>query len=814
MFKNFLNTAVRNFWRHKTFSMINVLGLSIGISASLVIFLIVYYEFSFDKFQPDRERIYRVVVEGTSDGEKHYSAAIPAPLAGAAENEITGLEQTVPLFQFQGDSKAKVTIVKSNTANPDVYKKQAGIIFTNTDYFELVPYSWLAGSPVTALRTPFSVVLTQSRAQQYFPNVPVQNIIGQEIIYTDSIKTTITGIVKDLDENTFFTSVEFISLPTIMHTELKNNFMMDVWNDWMAYSQALVKLSKGNSKGRAEANLNSLLQKYNKDARKHNMAFRLQPLNDVHFNYESVGQRTAHKPTLYGLLAIALFLLLLGCINFINLMTAHGAERAKEIGIRKTMGSSRKQLIFQFLSETFFITALATILSVALAPLLLRVFSDFIPEGLQFDLLSQPYVMVFLILLAIVVSFLSGLYPALILSGFRPVAVLKNQLITNDHSGKVWLRKTLTVSQFAIAQFFVIATLIVSKQINYTLNKDLGFKKDAILTFMIPRDTSANNRNVLLGRINAIPEIELASMGYLTPAADGPAYTNIKYNNGKEDKKVNVQIRWGDTNYLRLYNINLLAGRNVQQSDTIKEFIINETYSKILGFQNPEDALNRQLDFNGKKMPIVGVMKDFHELSLHAPIEPVVFGSFVKRSGFFHIALKPQNIEGTVWQNAIRKLEKAFKRVYPEADFSYNFFDESIAKFYKSEQDTGRLLKWATVLAIFISCLGLLGLVIYTTNVRKKEIGIRKVLGASVVQIVSNLSRDFILLVVIAFIIAVPLAWWATHKWLEDFVYRTPMSWWIFIASGVIMLLIALLTLSIQTIRAAVANPVKSLRTE
>jgi ABC-type antimicrobial peptide transport system permease subunit len=753
-------------------------------------------------------------MEGQSDGEKNYSAAIPAPLAAAAENEITGLEQTVPLFQFQGDGTAKVTVSKGDRDEAVSYKKQPGIIFTNEDYFELIPYEWLTGSPLHTLDNPFSVVLTESRAQQYFPNVPVQDIVGQEIVYFDTLKTTVTGIVKDLDQQTFFTSAEFISVLTVMHTGLKDNFMMDVWNDWMAYSQAFVKLSNGNTVARAEANLNSLLHKYNKDAPKNKMAFRLQPLQDVHFNYGSVGQRTAHKPTLYGLLAIAGFLLLLGCINFINLTTANGAERAKEIGIRKTMGSSRKQLIFQFLSETFFITSMATVLSVALAPLLLNVFSDFIPEGLTLDLLAQPYMILFLVVLALVVSFLSGLYPALILSGFRPVSVLKNQLIAGDQTGRAWFRKTLTVSQFVIAQFFVIATLIVSKQINYTLNKDLGFKKDAILTFMIPRDTSANNRNILLEKINAIPEIELASLGFLPPAAEGPAYTNIKYNNSKEDVKANVQIRWGDTNYLKLYNIELLTGRNVQQSDTVREFVINETYSKILGFQNPEQALNKQLEFNGKLMPIVGVMKDFHELSLHAPIEPVVFASFNKRSGFLHISLKPQNAEGTLWQSAISKMEKAYKQVYPEADFNYTFFDESITKLYQSEQNTSRLLTWATALAVFISCLGLLGLVIYTTNVRKKEIGIRKVLGASVAQIVSNLSANFIRLVLVAFVIAIPIAWWSAHNWLENFVYRTAMSWWIFIASGGVMLLIAVITLSVQTIRAAIANPVKSLRTE
>jgi predicted permease len=817
MIKNYLKIAFRNFWRNKTFSTINVLGLSIGISAALVIFLIVYYEFSFDKFEKDSDSIYRVVVEGKNGGEINYSAAVPAPLGSAAETEMTGLEQTVPLFQFQGDATTTVSVIRDNPDKPVVYKKQPNIIFTNRQYFEILPYEWLAGSPVTALQDPFAVVLTERRAQQYFPGVPAGDVVGRYIIYGDSLKTMVTGVVKDLNEHTFFTAGEFISLATVMHTALKDNFMMDVWNDWMAYSQLFVKLSKNNTVERAEVNMNSLLHKYNKEANKnpsHTMAFRLQPLSDVHFNYGSVGQRTAHKPTLYGLLAVAAFLLLLGCINFINLTTAQSAERAKEIGIRKTMGGSRKHLIFQFLGETFFVTLAATVVSVILTPFLLRVFADFIPEEVHFDLLHQPYVVLFLLLLGVLVSILSGCYPALVLSGFKPVSVLKNQRVGSNQTRRAWVRKTLTVSQFVIAQVFVMATVLVSKQIRFAINKDLGFKKDAIVNFAVPRDTSMNNRYALLRKISAIPQVEKASIGFLPPASDGPAFTNIKYNNAKEDIKADVQIRWGDTNYLELYHIKLLAGRNVQQSDTIKEFIINEKYARLLGFQHPEDALNKQLDFNGKKMPVVGVMQDFHEQSLHAAIDPVVFAAFNERSGFFHIALKKQNAGGTVWQAALSKMEKAFKEVYPQSDFSYSFFDESIAKFYKSEENTARLLKWATGLAIFISCLGLLGLAIYTTNMRTKEIGIRKILGASVANIISILSKDFVRLVLIAFAIAAPIAWWTIYNWLQDFVYRTTISWWVFVLSGISMLLIALITLSIQVIKTAVANPVAALRSE
>jgi len=817
MIKNYFKTAFRNFWHNKVFSSINVLGLSIGISVSLVLFLIVYFEFSFDKFEKDSDRIYRVILEMKHDGEISYSAAVPAPLGAATEKEITGIEQTIPLFQFQGDGNVNVLISKKNSKDPVVYKKQTGVIFTNEDYFKLLSYKWIAGSS-SAIRQPFTVVLTESRAKQYFPNTAFQDVIGETITYGDSLKTTVTGIVQDISENTFFTSFEFISLPTVMQTGLRDNFMMSVWNDWMAYSQLFIKIAEGNTPAKAEANINALLNKYNKDANKsasNSMTFRLQPLSDVHFYYDSFGHRTAHKPTLYGLLAIAGFLLLLGCINFINLTTANAAKRAKEIGIRKTLGSSMKQLVFQFLSETFFITVIATAIAIMLTPLLLKLFSDLLPEGLTFDLFRQPSIMLFIFILTVAVSLIAGFYPAFVLSRFLPVTVLKDQASKNKgQTRSVWIRKSLTVTQFVIAQFFVIATLMVSEQINYTLNKDLGFKKDAILNFSTPWGNSVNNQNLLLQKLKAIPEIQTASVGFLPPATDGAAFTNVKYNDGVKDIKADVQIRWGDTTFLKLYQIKILAGRNVLQSDTIKEFVINESYSKVLGFKNPADALNKQLDFNGKKLPIVGVMNDFHEQSLHKPIDPVVFASFNSRNSDFHIALMPQNAGGRLWQNAIQKIKKAYEQVYPENDFSYSFLDESIAKFYQSEQQTQRLLKWATGFAILISCLGLLGLVIYTTNTRAKEIGIRKVLGASVAQIVTILSKDFVKLIIIAFVIAAPIAWWASYSWLQNFAYRVDMSWWIYVASGMGMVLIALFTLSLQTIKAATANPVKSLRTE
>jgi putative ABC transport system permease protein len=817
MLRNYFVTAFRSFWRNKAFTAINVLGLSIGISAALVIFLIVYYEFSYDRFEQEKERIYRVVLDAKFNGNEGHSAAVPAPLSNAIEHEVTGVELTVPIMQFQGDGTAKVSIRRKNENNSVVFKKQADIVFANPQYFSLLPYQWITGSPKLSMEQPFSVVLTESRAKMYFPSLPANEIIGKQINYNDDVTATITGIVKDLNETTTFNAVEFISYSTIAQTHLQNQFMMNVWNDWMAYSQLYIKLAHGTSALKTESLLKALLNKYNKDANKdeaNTMSFHLQPLSDVHFNslYAGFGERIASKSTLYSLLVIAGFLLVLGCINFINLTTANAAQRAKEIGIRKTMGSSRKQLVIQFLGETFLLTTLAAIVSFCLTPFLLKLFAEFIPQGVQFAPMQQLYIFLFMAVLISVVSFLAGLYPALILSGYQPVMVLKAQsFISPNETRHAWIRKALTVSQFVIAQFFVIATFMVSKQIEYSLNSDLGFDKDGIITFNLPRDTVSSHRQQLLNAINAIPEVEVASTGFFSPADEGAAFTNISYA-PKPEVKDPVQIRWGDPNYLNVYKIKLLAGRNVGPSDSIKEFIVNDKYAKLLGFQHPEDAIGKLLNFNNKQVPIVGVMQDFHDQSMRAPIMSLVLGG--NNGDVFHVRLKPNLPASSNWLHAINKIQKAYKQIYPEEEFEYQFFDETIASMYASERHTAQLLSWATGLAILISCLGLLGLVMFTINTRTKEIGIRKILGATVAHIVSILSKGFVQLVLIAFVIAAPLAWWATYKWLQDFAYRTEMSWWVFVVSGSAMVVVALLTLSIHTVKAAMSNPVKNLRTE
>jgi predicted permease len=819
MLRNYLKVVLRNFWRNKIFSAINVLGLSIGISASLIIFLIVQYELGYDKIETDADRIYRVVMDMKFNGNDGHSAAVPAPLSSAIQREITGVEATVPVMQFQGDATAKVSIEREGASKPTVFKKQPNIVFTNPQYFSLLPFKWVSGSPESSLKSPFNVVLTETRVKQYFPSTNIDDVIGKQIRYNDDFTATVSGVVKDINARTSFDAVEFISFSTIAQTHMQNDFMMNVWNDWMAYSHVYVKLAGNTKDANVESQMNRLLATYNPDADKdaaNYIHLHLERLDDVHFNsvYASFDSRIAHKPTLYRLLAVASFLLLLACINFINLTTANAASRAKEIGIRKTMGSSKTQLIFQFLGETFLLTVAACIISFCLAPSLLKFFADFIAPGLDVQSVGQANIFLFLLALSIVVSLLSGLYPAFILSGYKPVKVLKNQSSALTRETRHALtRKTLTVSQFVIAQFFVIATVMVSRQISYSLNADMGFRKDAILSFDLPRqDTIAGHRTVLLNKIKAIPGVQLASRGFLTPADEGEAFTDIKFEGSNYNQS--VQLRWGDTNYLKLFNIKILAGRNVQQSDTIREFLINETYAKALGFRQPGEAIGKLLDFNDKKMPIVGVMHDFNEQSFHSPVGPLVFASFVDRSYFIHVLLQPENGATASWPNTIAQIQKAYHQLYPDEDLNYKFLDEKIANFYETERQTAILLRWATALSILISCLGLLGLVMYTINTRTKEIVIRKILGATVTGIISILSKEFVQLVLLAFVIATPLAWWATYKWLEDFAYKTSMSWWVFALCGFAMLFVALITLSIQTIKAAMINPAKSLRTE
>lgn len=813
MIRSYFLVAIRNFRRHKVFSAINILGLAIGISASLVIFLLVHHDLGFDQFEPQRDRIYRVVGEFTFMGSNKPMPlnCLPVPAAAAFGKEGPGIDLVVP---FRTWGEAKVSIPWPNAGEPKLLRDQKDLLAADGRYAELLGYAWVAGSASGSLAQPYQAVLTEKNARRYFPNLSFEDILGKRLTIDDTIEVTVTGIVRDLPGNSDFYFGTIVSRSTLETARLKDN----CWDNWgcvTTNNQLFVRLKPGTSVDALSSLLTKIYKAHQDAADDTKAQIELQPLSDLHFDtvYDGFDNgRTAHKPTLYGLMTVAAILLLLACVNFINLTTAQAAQRAREIGVRKAMGGGRRQLAFQFLSETLVLTWIATLLSIAFTPLLLHVFEDFIPADFHYHAF-QPALAGFLMILVVTVSLLSGAYPALVLSGFNPVLALKNQTYgrtATTHTA--WFRKTLTVSQFVIAQVFIIATILVGRQISYALNMDMGFRKDAIVYFRTGWRQPAALKKELVTEMRSIPGIDGMSVASDPPAMSGEWVNRLSFNDGHRDIKHGVQVKTGDSNYIRLFRLHLLAGSGLPQSDTTNAIVINASEAKALGFRDAHAALGRTVGFNHGHPVIVGVVADFHQRGVHDAIKPMVIVNGSEMARTIIVALPPGN--SVAWPATIGRIEKAFHGVYPGDDFTYHFVDETVAKFYDSEQKTAHLLSWATGLTIFISCLGLLGLVIYVTNQRSKEIGIRKVIGASVMQIVLLLSRDFVRLIGLAILISLPIAWWGGRKWLENYVYRIRLSWWIFAAGGSVLLCFALAVLCFRTFRAAAANPVERLRSE
>lgn len=802
MFKNYFLVAVRNIWRNKVFSLLNIMGLVTGIGAALVVYLVVFYESGFNKAVADTDRIFRVVSTISFLGDSIKNNGVPVPVITVAKENIPQVENTVHFFI--NNTTALIT------AGGKDFKNKEDIIFADKGYMDMLGYEWLGGDAATALSQPLSVVLTKERARVYFPNTPIAQVLGKQLLYDDSIRVTVTGVVKDLAYDTDFWFREMISLPTLQtNAALKKIYLSDNWQSISSSTQLLVKLRPAARPQDALAILDKYISQH--DTKDFKTVLSLHPLSDLHFDvgFEAY-RRTASRKQLNILSMIAVALLGLAVINFVNLTTAQASRRAKETGIRKAIGGTTGQLIKQFLGETMILTLLAAVLALLLAPLLIISFHTFLPDDLPVTQLYTVPVLSFLFLLAVVVAFIAGIYPAYVLARFQPVAVLKSN--TGHRGGKVWVRQTLTAVQFTVAQFFVIATLIVSKQISFSLNKDLGFRKNAVLTVNTPRrDPDQAKRRLLEERVAALPEVEMVSLAANTPAISGTETSILKYNNGRQEVDKTVEVRYGDSNYLPLYQLRLLAGRNIATTDSVREWLLNEKAVTAFGFKRPQDAIGQVIEGH----PVVGVVANFSAASVRSEIPAMAIGSdALRRHRVLHVRLRNPGEGGVVWNNAISGIEKAWKDLYPREEFSYEFLDKTVANMYRQEQRMGSLLNWCAGLAIFISILGLLGLVIFTTDQRTKEIGIRKVLGATVWQVVRMLTTDFMKPVLVAFLLAIPLSWWVMSQWLQSFVYRTGLTWWVFAAGGVIMALMALGAMSLKTVRAALSNPANTLKTE
>lgn len=811
MLRNYFKTSIRNLAKHKASTLINLLGLTLGVTACLAIYLITNYELSYDTFHADGKRVYRVVgdVKYNPTDEKHSVGFLPAPVPLALRKEVAGLETVAAFHNLETD-----VLIPNGNGKPTRFESRrrtggtADIVVVEPQYFDIFKYQWLAGNPKTALNEPFKLVLSERKARTYFGDLPLEEIMGKELIYEDSVRVSVAGIVQDWGKPTDFTFTDFISFATIRASQLKRGINLDDWNENWSASQAFVKLPVGST----PAQLTTSFQQFSKKHFQAEMKFwpALQPLSDLHFNdnYRDNYSRKAHLPTLYGLMAIAGFILLIAAINFINLSTAQSVQRAKETGIRKVMGSSRANLIFQFLSETAFLTVVAVLISLALVNPILSAFQSLTPKGLTFTLFSWQ-TLLFLGVVTVTTSLLSGFYPSWVLSSYVPALTLKGQTtVTGGQKG--YLRKALIVFQFTVSLVFIIGTLMVTRQLNFMRNKDLGFSTDAVIEVNTLHDDKSL---VLADKIRHLAGVEQTTLQWFPPMGQAYMVTKLNYR-GKKNIEMDVSAKVGDANYIPLYKLRLLAGRNYLKSDSLREMVINATYAKALGFKKPADAINKLLEFQGRPYPIVGVVADFHEQSFHEKISPVFISYMPRQAKNIGVKLATKGGQLSDVKAILASIEQQWKAVYPDNKFDYTFLDESIARLYEKEQKTSQLVNMATAIAILISCMGLFGLATFTAEQRTKEIGVRKVLGASVGSIVALLSKDFLGLVIIALLISSPIAWWGMNQWLKDFAYKVDLDWWVFGLAGLLAIIIALLTVSFQSIKAALVNPVQSLRSE
>jgi len=808
MFKSYWTSAWRMLIRNRLYTLINTLGLALGICACLVIWAIVRYEFSFDRSHPSGQRIYRInsYERYLKDEPEHLLPTVLADIPAAIRQEIPGVEIVAPFHELNRDS-ALVVVAGKQTRYP------VRSVVAGPEYLDLMGYTWLAGTAQTALASPFSVVLTESRARQYFGPGPLNGVIGKEVVYQDSLRVNVSGVVRDWQENTDFPYTDFVSSATIAHSWLQLQFGLGpTRNKFPAISSALVRLSPAANPQKAQAALSEIYHRHGDDKGIYPRVA-LQPLADIHFTaqgFDDGNIRTSQLATLYSLLSIAAFILILAIINYVNLATAQSLTREKEIGIRKVMGSGRLHLILQLLTETFLLTTVAGLIAFLAARPVLGAFHEFVPQQLNFRPFA-PANLFFLAAITVAVTLLAGLYPARMLSAHSPVATLKGSGAPRG-GGKYLLRKGLIVFQFTVSLLFIIGTMVIGRQVGYMLHKDLGFRSDAIILFDTDegRD-SARKVGLLQEQIRQLPGVADVSRSNMPPSGMDRGIFTIRYFAKSEDP-IRVEAIQADEHYIPLYDIRLLAGRNLFPSDTMKEVVINESLSKTLGFRKPYEAIGKQLYTWNRNVSIVGVVADFHKYSYKEPIQPLLIAGMACTDLAVRLDTKGKSAQEA--HAAIARVERQWKTVYPHKPFEYSFFDEELAKFYKRERTMEWLLNIATGITLLISCIGLFGLTLFTTERRTREIGIRKVMGASLKDILLLLGRDFVALVLIAVTIASAGGWWLTHRWLQDYAYRVSVGADVFLLAGAALMVLTVLTVGLQSMKAAMVNPVKSLRSE
>ncbi len=825
MFKNyfpalhFVKTAFRSLTRNRNYAIINISGLAVGIAVCMMIFIIIQYQTSFDDFHKKKDHIYRVLTEQhhADAGTITYAKNVPFPLPENLKTAFPQLEQVAPVYASHND---ELQVLDDNGIPVKNFKEQSGVFYTSPSFFKMFNFPLLAGS-YESLKDPNNVLLTKEIADTYFGNW--KTAMGKTITITGyysisaglfqfpPVALKVSGILATLPANTDFGLKLVVAWGTDFTGDKKYGFEQGNWKqtapDFGCYVLLPLRMSADNFNQQLSEYARKVQPADNKDS------YIIQPISAVHYDAEAgnYSNKIISHQLINVLWLIAAFILLIACVNFINLSTAQAVNRAKEIGVRKVLGSNKWQLQMQFIVETFLIVIIALTLATGITVLALPYINQLLEFSLSFRIFINPSIILFLLAVTIVVTALAGFYPSIVLSRFNPVTALKSKLTANTTKG-IPLRRGLVVFQFIIAQALIIGTLIIVQQMNYFMNQPLGFDKDAIVNIPYRPDSTGDKQTDYLKQQLLTNGAQSVSFNSNSPMEDNNnMFTTFKFDHALKDADFQAISKFVDNDYVPTYKLQLVAGRNLKPSGYTQEFLVNESFVKSLGLKKPEDIIGKEINMlNGLiKCPVVGVVKDFNDRSLRQSLAPLLISTNSTMYRQASIKLSIANMA-----TSMQFIKKIWQQTRPNSVYEYRFLDDKIASFYKQENQLAQLYKIFAAIAIFLSCLGLYGLASFMAVQRIKEVGIRKVLGATAGSIVYLFSKEFIILIAIAFAIATPVAYYLMHNWLTDFAYRITISFWVFIVAGLSAIFIALITISFQTIRAAIANPVKSLRTE
>jgi putative ABC transport system permease protein len=797
MLKNLLRVALRNFMRDKWYSLLNILGLTIGITFSVFLIFYIKDELSYDRYNEKADRIYRIeAFVKEADKDTMRWAITPFPMAQALSNDYPEVEEATRLWgNFGGKTMFKYGALR-------FYEDK--VMYADSNLFHVFTYKFIEGNAKTALTAPNSLVLTQSLAEKYFGEH--KNYIGKTLENANGDVYKVTAVIKDVPKNSHIIFTALIS---------RSSLPADFANNWGGFGFYTYVLLKPNVNAAAfQKKLSPVYDKYLAPIFAQfniKMRFGLQPVTSIHLHSDATNEPEdlGSMSYIYIFSAVAFFMLLIACINYMNLTTARSARRAKEIGIRKVTGSSKLQLVLQFLVESTLTAIFALLLSIGFIALLLPMFNSISGKFISFGTLFQPDTLLTLLAIIIFVGLVGGSYPAFYLSKFNPVNVLKGNL--SKGSSNVTLRRALVVVQFSISMIMLICTWVVYSQLKYLRNKDLGFNKEQVLTITANanRDVSSNIRS-FKNEVKDNPHVLAVSTSQSVPGGGMPFNLfSIQTKNGFTDKGVD---NYGvDEDYFKTLGMKIVKGRSFSGlPDTLRSIIVNENMAKEYGWGN--DAIGKRVRYPGDTsnfyFEVVGVVKDFNQKSLYNPIAPLIL-FYRPSSNIIELKLDARNIS-----TAIASLEKSWKKYFPDLPFAYTFLDQDFNSQYAADQKRGKIFTAFSILTIIITCLGLLGLIAFTTQQRQKEISIRKVMGAKVTQIIPLVTRNFVALVGLSCLIAFPVAWYFMSNWLKIFPYNTGLKITPFILSALVVLALTLLTVIFHTVRAAVAKPVKALRTE